>query len=176
MTVKRIIAIVVIFLLGVAGWVVLGEANWMRSVQMNQSLSASVQSLWGSPILQAAPGVSVKVPGTDRIRPITPSRNQVDVNIVLEQRRKGLLWYPTYTVDFVGRYEITNEARIAQDIRFDFTLPSRHATYENVSLKIGDHVESVNPSSGYGLQRIIPLQPGSSEVVEVSYATRGLES
>ena len=176
MTIKRIIAIVVIFLLGALGWLVLGEANWIRSVQMTQSLNTSVQGLWGSPIVQAAPGVSVKVPGPERIRPIAPSRNRIEVDIALEQRRKGLLWYPTYTVEFVGRYEISNDARIAQDIRFDFTLPSQDATYENVSLKIGDHVESVNPSSGYGLQRIIPLQPDTSETIEVSYVTRGMGS
>ena len=176
MTTKRIIAIIFIFFLGVAGWIILGEANWMRSEQMTRSLDASVQALWGAPIVQVAPGVSVKVPGTERIRHVAPSRNQIEANIVLEQRRKGLLWYPTYTVDFVGRYEISNDARIAQDIRFDFTLPSQQATYENVSLKIGERIESVNPASGYGLQRIIPLPPHSSEIVEIRYMTRGLGS
>ena len=37
MTGKRIIAIIVIFFLGVAGWFVLAEVNWMRSQQMNSA-------------------------------------------------------------------------------------------------------------------------------------------
>ena len=40
MTVKRIIAIVVIFGLGALAWVVLGEANWIRSNQASASLTA----------------------------------------------------------------------------------------------------------------------------------------
>ena len=112
MTIKRIIAVVFIFFLGVAGWIILGEANWMRSEQMTRSLDASVQALWGAPIVQVAPAVSVKVPGTERIRHVAPSRNQIEANIVLEQRRKGLLWYPTYTVDFVGRPTSTSTGAI----------------------------------------------------------------
>ncbi|MCP4391186.1 MAG: hypothetical protein GY802_23035, partial [Gammaproteobacteria bacterium] len=175
MTVKRIIAIILIFFLGVVGWVILGEANWMRSQQTSSQLSASVQSLWGAPIVQQAPKLTVKVPGTDRIRNISPSRNQVDVSIELEQRRKGLLWYPTYTVDFLGRYQVTNEAHIAQDIRLYFGLPSDKATYENVVLKIGERVERLDTLIGYGFYRIIPLLPGVSQSIEIAYQTRGID-
>jgi hypothetical protein len=145
MTAKRIIAIVLIFALGVVAWVILGQANWMRSQQTSSYLSASVQSLWGAPVVQQAPKLTVKVPGTDRIRVISPSSNQVEAIIDLEQRRKGLLWYPTYTVDFTGRYRVTNDAPIAQDIRLYFSLPSDKATYENVVLKI----RSATPPSGW---------------------------
>jgi len=176
MTVKRIIAVVLIFLLGVVAWIVLGQANWMRSQQTSAMLSASVQSLWGAPIEQTAPELTIKVPGTDRIRMISPSRNRIDVNINLEQRRKGLLWYPTYTVDFHGRYEVTNEARIAQDIRLYFTLPSETATYENLVLKIGEKAERLDTLIGYSFYRIIPLMPGASEAIEIAYQTRGINS
>ena len=176
MTVKRIIAIILIFFLGVVAWVVLGEANWMRSQQTSAALSASVESLWGSPIEQAAPTLTIKVPGTDRTRYLSPSRNQIEASIDLEQRRKGLLWYPTYTVHFSGRYEITNEARIAQEIRLFFALPSDKATYENVVLKIGDRTERLDTLIGYSFYRIIPLSPGGSETIEIVYQTRGINS
>lgn len=176
MTVKRVIAIVLIFMLGVLAWVVLGQANWMRSQHTTSALSASVQSLWGSPIVQSAPRLTIKVPGTDRIRLVSPSSNAIEADIRLEQRRKGLLWYPTYTVDFKGRYEVTNEARIAQHIRLFFTLPSEQATYENVVLKIGRKTEQLDTLIGYGFHRIIPLEPGGSESIEVSYRTRGINS
>ena len=176
MTMKRILAIVLIFFLGAAGWFVLGQVNWVRSHDTSSALSASVQSLWGAPIVQYAPQLSVKVPGTDQKRQIFPSKNQIQADIKLEQRRKGLIWYPTYTVNFIARYEVTNAARIAQDIRLNFLLPSKDATYENVVLKIGQKTESFDASTGYGFQRIIPLLPQASETVEIHYQTRGVGS
>lgn len=176
MTVKRIAAIAVIFGLGAFAWTVLGEANWIRSNQTAMSLDASVESLWGAPIMQAAPELTIKVPGTDRTRLVAPSRNRIEVDIDLEQRRKGLLWYPTYTVDFHGRYEVVNDANIAQDIRLFFALPSERATYENVALVIGERTERLDTLVGYRFYRIIPLAPGEREIVEVSYRTRGLQS
>lgn len=176
MTIKRIFAIVLIFLLGASGWFVLGQVNWVRSHDTSSFLSASVQSLWGAPIVQYAPQLTVKVPGTDRKRHIFPSQNHIQADIKLEQRRKGLVWYPTYTVDFTARYKVTNEARIAQDIRLNFLLPSKDATYEDVSLKIGKKMESFSASSGFGFQRIIPLLPQTSEIVEIHYQTRGVGS
>lgn len=176
MTIKRILAIVIIFLLGASGWFVLGQVNSVRSQDTSSMLSASVQSLWGAPIVQYAPQLTVKVPGTDRKRHIFPSENHIRADIKLEQRRKGLVWYPTYTVDFSARYRITNEARIAQDIRLNFLLPSEEATYENVSLKIGETTKSFSASTGFGFQRIIPLQAQASETIEIHYQTRGVAS
>ncbi len=176
MTFKRILAITLIFFIGAAGWFVLGQVNWVRSHDTSSMLSASVQSLWGAPIIQHAPKLTVKVPGTERKRHIFPTRNQIRADIKLEQRRKGLVWYPTYTVDFTAVYKVTNEARIAQDIRLNFQLPSKQATYENVVLKIGNKTESFSASTGYGFQRIIPLSPQGSEIVEMHYQTRGVGS
>ncbi|MCP4768245.1 MAG: hypothetical protein GY875_18495 [Gammaproteobacteria bacterium] len=176
MTIKRIIAISLIFMLGVAAWLLLGQVNWARSHYSDSSMFSAVQSLWGPQIVQQAPKVTVKVPGTGRIRVISPMQNQIESDIHLQQRRKGLLWYPTYTVDFSGRYEVKNEARIAQDIRFNFLLPTKDATYENVALKIGDKLEKLNAVTGHGFRRIIPLEPGASIMVEVRYQTRGVGS
>jgi len=176
MTMKRILAIVLIFSLGTAGWFVLGQVNWVRSHDTSSTLSASIQSLWGAPIVQAAPQLRVKVPGTERMRNIFPTSNHIRADIKLEQRRKGLVWYPTYTVDFSARYEVTNAARIAQDIRLNFLLPSKNATYENVSLKIGDKLENFSASTGFGFQRIIRLRPKASQTIEVHYQTRGVGS
>ncbi len=176
MTIKRILAIALIFFLSAAGWVVLGQVNWVRSHDTSSTLSRAVQSLWGEAIVQRAPQLTVTVPGTERKRHIFPNKNHIRADIKLEQRRKGLVWYPTYTVDFTARYEVTNEARIAQDIHFSFLLPSKHATYENVALKIGQLSESFTASTGYGFQRIIQLPPQSSETVEIQYRTRGVGS
>ena len=118
MTIKQIIAIGLIFVLGVAAWQVLGLVNHVRSHQSNSNMYQAVQSLWGPQIVQSAPIITVKVPGTGRIRAIAPTQNNIETSILLKQRRKGLLWYPTYTVNFIAHYEIKNEQRIPQDIHF----------------------------------------------------------
>ena len=151
MTFKRILAILLIFLLGVFGWFVLGQASAVRSHTTSYTLSKSINLLWGAPIVQEAPKLTVKVPGTDQIRKISPTKNHIQANIILDQRKKGLLWYPTYTVDFIGKYEVTNNDRISQDIRLSFILPSKDATYEKVSLKIGDREEIFNATTGIRL-------------------------
>jgi hypothetical protein len=174
MTIKRMIAISFIFSLGVVAWLVLGQVNWVRSHSSDSTMYSAVKSLWGPQLIQQSPKVTVKVPGTGRIRVITPTQNLIETNIDLEQRRKGLIWYPTYKVNFKGRYEIRNDARIAQDIRFNFILPSKDATYENVSLTIGDQLEKLNTTTSHGFRRIIPLEPGASMMMEVRYKTRGV--
>ena len=176
MTGKRIFAIFTIFMVGVVGWFILGQANWIRSSSTSSILTKSVQSLWGTPIIQHSPKLTIKVPGTEQTRIISPSKNYVEAIINLEQRKKGLLWYPTYTVDFKGRYEVKNDAPIAQNIRLNFLLPSKNATYENVLLKIGNNTESLDNAIGYGFHRIIPLESGSSKTIEIQYRTRGIES
>ena len=175
MTGKRIFAIFIIFIVGVIGWFILGQANWIRSNSTSSILTESVQSLWGAPIIQHSPKLTIKVPGTDLTRIISPSKNYVEATINLEQRKKGLLWYPTYTVDFKGRYDVKNEASIAQNIRLNFLLPSKNSTYENVLLKIAGKTESLDSTIGYGFHRIIPLESGSSKTIEIQYRTRGVE-
>lgn len=176
MTFTRILAIVMIFLLGASGWFVLGQVSWVRSHNSDSALSYAVRSLWGTPIVQQAPELSVNVPGSEKKRRIMPIENTIRADIQLEQRKKGLIWYPTYVVDFTARYVVKNDARIKQDVRLNIPLPSEHATYENVTLKVGDQAEDFNVSTGYGFQRIIPLAPQSSETIEIHYKTRGIGS
>ncbi|MCP4125576.1 MAG: hypothetical protein GY753_00770, partial [Gammaproteobacteria bacterium] len=95
MTKQRIFALVLIFMLGVAGWYILGTASSVRSASALYGLNNAMYTLWGRPIVQEAPSFTVKVPGTKRTRTILPASNQIKVGLDLEQRRKGLIWYPT---------------------------------------------------------------------------------
>ena len=77
MTRNKLISIIFIFFGGVCAWFILGQANWIRSHDTAFSVHKSVQELWGAPIVQHAPTMSVKVPGSDRLRYLTPSRNNL---------------------------------------------------------------------------------------------------
>ncbi|MDH3691519.1 MAG: inner membrane CreD family protein [Gammaproteobacteria bacterium] len=173
---KRIVAIVLIFLLGVAGWVVLGSASLMRSYDATSMLDGSVQALWGAPIVQKAPSLKVKVPGSKRTRSLLSSANHVTVRLDLEQRRKGLIWYPTFLVDFVGRYAVTNSAGIAQNVLLHFPFPAANATYDKLAFGIDDQVQQVDIDTKEGIRHIIEVPAGQTRIFEVSFTTRGLFS
>ena len=53
--------------------------------------------------------------------------NRIAATIDLEHRRKGLLWYSTYAVDFDAQYTLTNSEPVAQTVRVHFPLPSKKA-------------------------------------------------
>jgi hypothetical protein len=51
MNVKRIVAIVCIFLLGCGGWWILGAATAIRSSGFHSRLGSEVKTLWGAPLV-----------------------------------------------------------------------------------------------------------------------------
>lgn len=174
MTTKRIIAIVFIYLLGATGWAILGSAASVRSVSLESSLDGAVQGLWGSPISQQAPSFLVSIPGTQRQRPIAPVENRIAATIDLEHRRKGLLWYSTYAVNFDAQYTLSNPEPVAQTVRVHFPLPSQTATYERLQATLDGKPLPDHGGGTLDIRELITIGPGESRRFGVRYATRGL--
>ena len=175
MSVKRIIAIAVIFLGACAGWVVLGVTTARRSTESSGRLGSQVEAMWGAPLVQEAPSLTADVPGSPKGRGILPAKNDIAVHLEADYRKKGLIWYPTYTCSFEGTYAITNEEKVAQKIRVHFKFPCQGATYDAFAAYVdGRKLQgSVNPSEG--ISEILELGPGASADFKVAYKTRGLE-
>lgn len=171
----RIITIIAIFLLGGCGWFVLGSASLYRSMDLTSTLDHSVQALWGAPIIQSAPSARVNVPGSKRSRGLMLSASRVDAKLTVEQRRKGLIWYPTYVVDFSGRYTINNDTGVAQAVRIHFQLPSRDATYEALNFRLDDRIKDLSINTRDGIRDIINVAPGQTRTFTVLYRSRGLK-
>lgn len=174
MTTRRILAIILIFALGCAGWVILGSASALRSATTAAGLEAAVRSLWGAPVVQPAPRFSVRVPGSKQFREVLPTANRVAVDLNLEQRRKGLIWYPTFDSSFDATYSLTNEAAVAQKLRVHFPFPSRTATYDQFSVWVDGAPEPVDVNTTDGVRTLIELDPGQTRTLRVAYRTRGL--
>jgi len=174
MTVWRILAIVLIFVLGWVGWVILGTTSTLRSGATGLRLDAAVQGLWGGPIVQEAPRFRVQVPGRDRQRPVLPVTNHIEVSLQLEQRRKGLIWYPTYVVDFDARYGIANATPVAEKVRVHFRFPSPEATYDGFKVWQDGTPLDLEANAKDGIRHIMELAPGATGELRVAYRTRGL--
>jgi len=62
--------------------------------------------------------------------------SRIAVGLNLEQRRKGLLWYNLYDVQFLGRYVVHN-ATNAGRLSLRLPLPASDASYSDFSCTIG---------------------------------------
>ena len=124
MNTKRIAAIAVIFIVATAGWGVLGTATDGRTLRSSEYLGEQVEALWGLPLVQQAPTFSVEVPGTETVRWLMPTANNITVRIDADHRQKGLIWYSTYVADFDGIYTIVNDDAVVQKVKVHFDFPA----------------------------------------------------
>ena len=174
MSAKRLIAIGGIFLMACAGWGTLGVTTSMRSTEFGGRLGAEVGALWGAPLTQQAPSLSVQIPGTDRVRWVMPAENHIEVELGADHRRKGLIWYPTYTCSFDGRYTVSNDEEVAQKIRVHFDFPAKGGTYDEFAVAVNDKKLLCPIDTSEGVGEIIELPPGQSAEFHVAYKTRGI--
>ena len=187
---KRIIAIAFIFGGASVAWVVLGGTIFSRTYDSNNELGSRVVSLWGAPQAQSPPAASVShaEPKTTEtvengktktvteqlvvtdVLPVEASR--VDVRLDLDYRQKGLLWYSTYRVAFLGDYAFRNTTR--QD-RVSFTLkfPTEQAIYDDLVFTVdGSPVQLTNAKgTATGTAQV---KPGETATLRVGYRSQGL--
>ncbi|HYP52581.1 MAG TPA: inner membrane CreD family protein [Pyrinomonadaceae bacterium] len=200
--VKRIIAIVLIFLCASAAWLILGATIFNRTYSTDDSMKQRVESLWGAPHQQTPPVAAFKrrVPKTtetteggvkktvtemvEETVTLAPESSRVDVEFDLAHRQKGLLWYSTYKVGFAGVYTFRNTGE--QD-RLTFTLnfPTPQAIYDDLVFTVNDvplAVESGNADgadsnrarAGNAINATAQVAPGQVATLKVAYRSQGL--
>jgi hypothetical protein len=186
---RRITAIGFVFCCATLAWILLGGAMTLRTHHQDARLRDAVGQLWGIPQTQRAPtiywtepkslggaddhGEEMRDSGEKHYLPLLSSR--IDVDLQLDHRRKGLLWYSTYRVDFAAVYHIGNSTSEPRQLIFDFPLPAAQAVYDRFTLSIGDtEVPAPTVLSGR-LMHPLHLQPGQRETVRLSYRSQGLD-
>ncbi|MCL6480763.1 MAG: inner membrane CreD family protein [Firmicutes bacterium] len=148
--IKRIVAIVFIYLCTAAAWVVLGATLFHRTYSAEENLRGQVESIWGAAHIQRAPvardGRAVDLPaevGRSDSRSATDAatlpvssfpleRTRAQVALTLEPRQKGLLWYNTYRVAFQGEYTFRNPADRPLRMLVEWKLPAAQALYDDL--------------------------------------------
>lgn len=97
------------------------------------------------------------------------------MNIHLDPRQKGLLWYSTYSVDFGGDYVFRNTTSEEQKVSFRLNFPAQKAIYDGLQLKIDDQtVPLATDDQGTVAQATVPAQ-GTAKL-HVAYRSQGLDS
>ena len=187
---RRIFAIVAIFLCTAAAWGILGATIFARTHSADSSLESSVSSTWGAPQQQFPPnaystkiiqrrvetvenGRSVtKVVEESVDTPLQLERSRVKVDLDLEQRQKGLLWFATYRVLFHGDYHIRNSSD-SEWVTFKLAFPAANAIYDDLIFRVdGQPVPLTN--AGNAVSSTLFRRRGSVTRLEVGYRSQGL--
>ena len=196
---KRFLAIGFIWLCCALAWMVLGSAIVYRTGEASGELNKEVQQLWGPPRQQQPPyavwretkkvnELITNYDGQGRPHVSSVERDQVlehpvalrlsDISIWLrlEHRRKGLLWFPTYEVEFKGRYAFENDATEPRQIEISFPLEKGNVVHDGFKVldASGKWVETSLENNRASWAEAF----GSNQTREylISYRSRGMSS
>ncbi len=188
--VQRIAAIGFIFLSISVGWLILGQTIHLRTMRQDDKLKDAVGQLWGTAQTQQTPqiyrldrvtrieasseGESI-ARTADEKRFLSLASSRIEVDLSLEHRRKGLLWYSTYHVTFAATYTVSNPTDQSLTLYFDLKLPANRAVYDDFTLSVDSRRISDVPILAGHLVQPVDLSPGQSLPVHVSYRSQGLD-
>ena len=191
--IKRIAAITFIFLCTAFAWAILGATIFQRTYDSDSLSGTRVESTWGAPQNQTPPTASyeellpkktVKMENGKTVEtvvqekftrdlPLESSRLNVDLN--LEHRQKGLLWYSTYKVGFAGTYVFRNPSDKEQEVTFALYFPTAQAIYDDLVFTVDGAPLTLknekNRSSG-----ALKVAPGKLATLKVGYKSQGLNN
>lgn len=190
---KRIMPLIVIFLCTCAAWIFLSKTVQLRTHAQDKKLKSAVQELWGTSQKQGAPTAYlttyIRPESTENsssadtsitrlvynTEPLPISGSNIKVKLDLDHRKKGLLWYSTYRVDFNGGYTFTNPTDKQGEVVFNYVFPSRQGIYDNFKVLVnGDSLKELQPQDGK-LACNFELAPGESKIVNISYKSQGMD-
>jgi inner membrane protein involved in colicin E2 resistance len=189
--IKRIAAITFIFLCTAVAWGILGATIFERTYDSGSSSDNRVASTWGAPQNQLPPTAAFEevvqskaetIENGKKTETITQQRvekslplesSHLNVDLNLEHRQKGLLWYSTYKVAFDGAYAFSNTSDKEQTITFALAFPTTQAIYDDLVFTVDDVplnlTNGKNSASGTA-----KIAGGKTAVLRVGYKSQGL--
>ena len=194
----RIFGIVAVFALATVAWLGLGGLTHSRTTDTTLALRGEVNALWGSPHQQQAPRLlfqwttledrteTIEKDGrqhTVRKRvPVThddwrsPASTKVTAKLTEDLRRKGLVWYPLYDVDFSGEWTYTHERAESGWLSIHFDFPDQQGFYDGFQLVVDgvDRARELTPSNGTVTFQM-PVEPGQQVTLASAYHSRGMD-
>ena len=169
---KRLFAIIVIFVLSAAAWMALAGSVQIRTSATNDRLGDAVGGLWGSVQTQEAP--AFRYTPTASVERLEIASSDISANLALDQRRKGLLWYATYVVDFKAEYGVKNPLKRPIEATMTFSFPDSAGTYDGFAVKVAGREVPVSYRNGNAVASFT-IPPQSVARVSTGYKTNGME-
>jgi len=193
MSIKKLIAIVIIYVFTFAAWMILGVSNFSRTEKSFSSLKSEVISLYGDALIINAPecyskikkykeeiidGKKVNKEYLDR-DDYELSQSDIEIKINLDQRKKGNLWFPTFKAKFSAQYEfkIKDIQKYENRQYYLYTiLGSSNSIYNDIQLSINNEkISNVIPLIRKKEIEIVPSNDGIITLA-LSYECTGMEN
>lgn len=189
--IKRIAAITFIFLCTALGWVILGATIFQRTYSSDSSSESRVASTWGAPQNQSPPtasfeelvpkketstenGKKIEVVTQEKVtRPLPLESSHLKIDLNLEHRQKGLLWYSTYKVGFDGSYVFRNSSEKDQTVTLTLDFPTSQAIYDDLVFTVDD-APIVATNAQNGVSGNVRMAAGKMATLKVAYKSQGL--
>jgi hypothetical protein len=180
-------------------WILLGSSIVERTGGADGNLRGEVYRLWGTPQRQLTPQatwwdtthrmvqesvqdnrgswVQQTVSKEELVaRPLELAASDLAVSLHLEQRQKGLLWFPTYTVGFDGTYTFTNATAEAHDVEVTMPLEQTNTLYDGFAV-LGEDGKERQVSFEHGGATVRDhFDAGASHQYRIAYRSRGTTS
>ncbi|HYW54290.1 MAG TPA: inner membrane CreD family protein [Dongiaceae bacterium] len=177
---KRLIGVAVILIGATIAWFILGATIAVRTQGSDSVQRDRLAAQWGSEQVQCAPKfwfstrvVDIRKAGPTYVQTMMiPASSRIDVDLALDPRQKGLLWYNTYGVAFTATYRVGGAPRGAP-MHVDFTFPNGNATYDDVTLAVDGKRIPVTTASGV-ITAALPPSHGRMSTVTVGYRSHGI--
>ena len=197
MSVSRLLAVIFIYGCTCVAWLTLGTSVHQRSGEADQRLAQEVSLLWGGRHEQAPPQVWVERPGQEvktveektadgtastrkvvrevtRCTPLPLESSRVAMALRLDPRRKGLLWYDTWSGDYRARYTIHNPDDVSRRIGVRLPFPSAEALYDDFRLRVDGRDLAFEGDLQKDASAHVVLPGKARAELEIGYRTRGL--
>ena len=186
MRLLRLVSILLIYLAVSAAWGILGASITVRTTHSFERLQRQVEGLWGSALEQRAPRLTVRETVTTRDRKgkqqtstvdhrLVPDSSKIKVSLGSDARRKGLLWYRMYGVEFDGEYTVKHTYARQPELVAKFTFPAAEATYDDFRFSVNGQEAKFTGDPEQGLSSSVKLPPGKEASVKIHYKSRGLD-
>ncbi|QIF05612.1 inner membrane CreD family protein [Roseimicrobium sp. ORNL1] len=176
MTSSRLFSILAITGAATFAWFVLGATLHQRARASASRMGSEVRQVWGPGLAQphlVLLGDSVS--GSGQAEVMLPASSKVDARLKYEPKKRGLLWHRTYDVEFSARYEITNTAASARNVRVQLSLPTKDTSYDNFAFQLGEgKTTDVAPHNGM-VETVTLIPAGTTVPLTVRYNARGLD-
>ncbi len=175
----RLAGVVLVLAAATVGWLILGATIGVRTGSSDLSQREQLAAIWGAEQAQPAPSFTYETSHIDKKgrttidrSSVVPASSRVNVDLALDPRQKGLLWYNTYAVRFAATYRVVNPGASTR-LQVAFPFPSDSATYDDFTLDVDGVRIPVTSASGT-IAASVPESRGRTSTLTVAYRSHGI--
>ena len=160
-------------------WLILGQAISVRTHTASGEMQKEVSDVWGPQLSQSHPEAFFFTPNAPGGKAqVLPESSKIDVTLISDPKKRGLMWHRTYDVNFAAEYVLANPTPVPQTLYIQFPLPSDAQALKAFIFELPGSTDSSTASRhdsihAHGVTRAILLAANAKVTLRVAYKTRG---